>query len=103
MASFHAKKTAAEKSYLSAVCRILVLLQFRASEQEAIKLVRQLLNRVSESVAAEKDLLKELRQMAERLKLIDGHPDQKLSSDQANQILGNENLFIYVFFMYVVQ
>lgn len=103
MASFHAKKTAAGKSYLSAVCRILVLLQFQPSEQEAIKLVRQLLNRVSESVAAEKDLLKELRQMAERLKLIDGHPDQKLSSDQANQILGNENLFIYVFFMYVVQ
>ncbi|KAL2504459.1 ARM repeat superfamily protein [Abeliophyllum distichum] len=88
VASFHAKKTQAEKSYLSAVCRILVLLQFRASEQGAIKLVRQLLNRVSESVAAEKDLLKELWQMAERLKEIDGHPDQKLSSDQTNQILG---------------
>ncbi|XP_022880704.1 uncharacterized protein LOC111397973 [Olea europaea var. sylvestris] len=92
VASFHAKKTAAGKSYLSAVCRILVLLQFQPSEQEAIKLVRQLLNRVSESVAAEKDLLKELRQMAERLKLIDGHPDQKLSSDQANQILGRLEL-----------
>ncbi|CAI9763484.1 unnamed protein product [Fraxinus pennsylvanica] len=94
VASFHAKKTSAEKSYLSAVCRILVLLQFRASEQGAIKLVRQLLNRVSESVAAEKDLLKELRQMAERLKELDGHPDQKLSSDQTNQILGRLELEI---------
>ncbi|KAL3838711.1 hypothetical protein ACJIZ3_023302 [Penstemon smallii] len=87
VASFHAKKTAAEKAYLSALSRILVLLHFRASEQGAVKLMRSLLNRVSVSVAAEKDLLKELRQMAERLQAIDNHPDEKLAPDQKNSIL----------------
>ncbi|KAK6127474.1 hypothetical protein DH2020_038791 [Rehmannia glutinosa] len=49
------------------------------SEQGTIKLMRRILNRVMVSVAAEKDLTKELRQMAERLKAIDRHPDEKLS------------------------
>ncbi|PIN11942.1 Chromosome condensation complex Condensin, subunit G [Handroanthus impetiginosus] len=92
VASFHAKKTAAEKSYLAALCRILVLLDFRVSEQRAIKLMRRILNRVFVSVAAEKDLTKELRQMAERLQAIDRHPDEKLSPDQANLILGRLEL-----------
>ncbi|KAK6127417.1 hypothetical protein DH2020_038838 [Rehmannia glutinosa] len=87
VASFPAKKTAAEKSYLAALCRILVLLQFRVSEQGAIKLMRRILNRVMVSVAAEKDLTKELRQMAERLKAIDRHPDETLSPEQTNLIL----------------
>nr|GMC62438.1 condensin complex subunit 3 [Ipomoea batatas] len=86
--SFRGKKTAAEKSYTSALCKTLVLLRFRSSEQEAVKLMRQLLNLIFESVAAEKELLKDLKQMAERLQALDRLPDQKLSSDQANLILG---------------
>ncbi|CAK9168302.1 unnamed protein product [Ilex paraguariensis] len=87
MAGFHTKKTTAEKSYLSVLSRILVLLHFRSSEQGAIKLLRRLLNRVAESVLAEKELLKELKQMADRLKALDRHPDQELLPDQANLIL----------------
>lgn len=83
------KKAAAEKSYVSALCRILVLFHFRSSEQGAIKLTRRLLNRVAETVAAEKDVVKELKRMAERLKVVDEHPDQDLSLDDANAILGN--------------
>lgn len=64
------------------------MLHFRSSEQEAVKLMRQLLNLIFESVAAEKELLKDLKQMAERLQALDRHPDEKLSSDQANLILG---------------
>lgn len=70
------------------------MLRFRSSEQEAVKLMRQLLNLIFESVAAEKELLKDLKQMAERLQALDRHPDEKLSSDQANLILGNNILLL---------
>lgn len=90
MVTFDAKKrTAAEKAYLSALCRVLVLLQFRASDQGPVKLMRRLLNRLSISLAAEKDLMKELRQMAERLRSIDEHPDEILSTEESYLILGN--------------
>ncbi|KAL1566764.1 condensin complex subunit 3 [Salvia divinorum] len=87
VASFDAKKTAAEKSYVAALCKILVLLQFRVSEQGVIKLMRRILSHASTAAAAEKDLTKELRHMAERLKAIDRNPDEQLSSEQATQIL----------------
>lgn len=82
------KKTAAERSYVSALCRILVLLRFRSSEQGAIKLMRRLLSHVAGSVSAEKDLVKELKRIAEHLKSVDADPDQELLQDEANLILG---------------
>ncbi|CAN4126860.1 unnamed protein product [Withania somnifera] len=90
--SFHAKKTAAEKAYVSALCKTLFLLHFRQTEQGAIKLMRELLSRVT--LLAERELLKELKQMAERLKGLDKSPDQKLSSDEAKLILGKLDLDI---------
>ncbi|XP_021808720.1 condensin complex subunit 3 isoform X2 [Prunus avium] len=92
VATFSTKKTPAEKSYVSALCRILVLLHFRLSEQGAIQLIRRLLIRVAESVSAEKDLFKELRRMADHLKALDRHPDQEMSQDQANLIFGRLEL-----------
>lgn len=56
MVSFPAKKTAAEKAYVSALCKTLFLLHFRPTDQGAVKLMRQLLSRVT--VLAEKELLK---------------------------------------------
>lgn len=90
--SFHLKKTPAERSYISALCRILVSLQFRLSEQGAIKLMRVLLNRVLECISIEKDLLKELKRMSEHLKGVDKHPDKELSQDEANLIFGKNSL-----------
>ncbi|XP_050270046.1 uncharacterized protein LOC126714094 isoform X1 [Quercus robur] len=92
VASFHMKKTAAERSYVLALCKILLLLHFRLSEQGSIKLMRRLLNHVAESVLAEKDLVKELKGMADRLKALDREPEQELSQDQANLILGRLEL-----------
>ncbi|KAA8547693.1 hypothetical protein F0562_004122 [Nyssa sinensis] len=92
VASFHAKKTAATKSYASALCRILVLLHFRLSEQGPIKVMRRLLNCVAESALAEKELAKELKRMAERLRAADRYPDQEFSQDEANLILGRLGL-----------
>ena len=65
-----------------------MLLHFQLSEQGAIKLMRRLLNRVAESAFAEREVVKELKRMAERLKAIDREPDQELSQEQANCILG---------------
>lgn len=89
MASFNSKKTAAEKSYVSALCRILVLLHFRLSEQWAIKFMRRLLVHLLECVSSEKDLVKELKRMAEHLMTVDRQPDQELLPDEVNLILGN--------------
>lgn len=88
VANFRMTKKAAEKSYVSALCRILVQLHFRSSEQGAIKLMRRLLTRVAETIATEKDIVKELKRMAERLKAVDENPDKDLSLDEANVILG---------------
>ncbi|KAI4307664.1 hypothetical protein L6164_030829 [Bauhinia variegata] len=88
VASFHSKKTAAEKSYVSALCRILVLLHFRLSEQGAIKFMRKLLTRVVECVLSEKDIMKELKRMAEHLATVDRQPDQEMLQDEANLNLG---------------
>lgn len=92
------KKTPAERSYVSALCRILVLLHFRLSEQGAIKLMRRLLNRVFESILTEKDLLKELKRMSECLKGLDKHADEEISQDEANLIFGK-----FVYFYKVLQ
>lgn len=82
------KKTPAERSFVSALCRILVLIQFRLSEQGAIKLMRRLLNNIFESVSTERDLVKELKRMSDRLTGLDKHPDEELSQDEANLIFG---------------
>lgn len=95
---FLLKKTAAEKSYISALCKILALLNFRVSEEGPIKLMQQFLNRITESLAAERDIVKELKQLSERLKVIDKNPEEKLSSEQANLILGKG---MFLFFMYL--
>lgn len=97
MASFDAKKTAAEKSYVAALCKTLALLQFRVLEQGVIKLIRRILSRASTAAAAEKDLTKELRHMAERLKAIDKNLDEQLSSEQATHILGKQKIFPSIF------
>ncbi|EPS67472.1 hypothetical protein M569_07302 [Genlisea aurea] len=83
------KKTAAERSYLGSLCRVLVLLEFRVSEQNAVKLLRRILNPVHLTVAADRDVAKELRRMAERLRAVDRTPDEMLSVDQCRIILGN--------------
>ena len=70
------------------MCRILVLLHFRLSEQEAIKLMRRLLACVAASVSTERDLVKELKHMADHLTAVDRHPNEQLLQDQANLIFG---------------
>lgn len=50
--------------------------------------MRRLLVRAAESASFEKDLVKELKQMADRLKAQDQSPDQELSQDELNGILG---------------
>ncbi|KAK9041247.1 hypothetical protein V6N11_016357 [Hibiscus sabdariffa] len=89
---FQAKKTSAEKSYVAALCRILASLHFRSSEQGPVKIMRRLLSSVCESVLGEKDLLKELKRMAERLKGLDLNPDQDLLEDEAKFIFGKLDL-----------
>ncbi|XVF71042.1 hypothetical protein PTKIN_Ptkin12aG0003000 [Pterospermum kingtungense] len=89
---FKTKKTPAEKSYVVALCKILASLHFRLSEQGPVKIMRRLLSRVCECVPGEKDVLKELKQMAERLKGLDEHPDQDLLEDEAKIIFGKLDL-----------
>ncbi|XP_057972406.1 uncharacterized protein LOC131160592 isoform X2 [Malania oleifera] len=88
VASFPLKKTPAEKSYVIALCKILVLLQFRLSEKGAIKLIWRLLIHITESGLAEKETVKELKGMAVRIRAVDRHPDEELSQDLINLILG---------------
>ncbi|XP_068662680.1 uncharacterized protein [Aristolochia californica] len=92
VASFEMKKTAAGKSYISALCKIASLLSFRSSEQVAIRCMRGLLLRMIDSASADKELVKELMQMAARLKTLDEHPDEELSHDQVVLVLGKLEL-----------
>uniref|UniRef100_A0A0D9WP01 Nuclear condensin complex subunit 3 C-terminal domain-containing protein n=1 Tax=Leersia perrieri TaxID=77586 RepID=A0A0D9WP01_9ORYZ len=80
------KKTAAGKAYCLALCKIVVLLRFRQSEQKAMKCMRGLVNALAASAASDKDLLKELTQMASRLRSLDEHPEEELQQDEADGI-----------------
>ncbi|KFK33286.1 hypothetical protein AALP_AA6G355200 [Arabis alpina] len=86
MVSFKGKKTAAEKAYVAALCKILVLLNLKPSEQNLIKLMKKLLCRVAESVCSEKELLKDVKPMLEHLNSLDACPSEELSQDEANSI-----------------
>ncbi|KAI4320278.1 hypothetical protein MLD38_033775 [Melastoma candidum] len=92
VASFTGKRTPAERSYAAALCRILVLLKPNKSEQEAIKLLRRLMNNVVMVVASERDLLKELRRFSEFLGALDRSSDQELSRDRIEAIFGRLGL-----------
>ncbi|XP_076886128.1 uncharacterized protein LOC143535879 [Bidens hawaiensis] len=85
--SFQKKKTAAERTYVSATCKILVSLRFKQTEQVAVKLLRRLINRVTEAVSADKDIIKEMKQMCEHLKACDTSPDEPLQQEQAKLLL----------------
>ncbi|XP_022141514.1 condensin complex subunit 3 isoform X2 [Momordica charantia] len=87
VASFRGKKTPAQKSYVSALCRLLVSLHFRPSEQGAIRLMRRLLCHVIETASSDKDLVKELKRIGEHLTAIDKQPDLEMLQDQAHLIL----------------
>lgn len=54
--------------------------------------MRKLLHHVVECVSSEKDLVKELKHMADRLLTEDSQPDQELLQDEVNLILGNSLL-----------
>lgn len=83
MVSFKAKKTAAEKAYVLALCKTLVLLNLKSSEQNVIRLIKNLLSRVADSAYSEKDLLKEVKLVLEHLKSLDDNPSEELSQDEA--------------------
>ncbi|XP_039845098.1 condensin complex subunit 3-like isoform X2 [Panicum virgatum] len=86
VASCPDKKTAAGKAYALALCKVAVLLRFRQSEQKAIKCMRSLVNSLAASVASDKELMKELAQMAAQLRSLDACPDKELSQDEAEAI-----------------
>ncbi|OMO99227.1 Armadillo-like helical [Corchorus olitorius] len=89
---FQGKKTPAERSYVAALCRILGSIHFQLSEPGPLKIMRRLLSRVCECVLGEKDILKELKQMAKHLQELDKHPDQDLSEDEAKFVFGRLDL-----------
>ncbi|CAL9136566.1 unnamed protein product [Musa textilis] len=86
------KKTSAGKSYIVALCRIAASINFRPSEQHAIKCMRGLLNGMITSVTRDKELVKELNLMAACLRSLDEHPDEGLSEDQSAALFGKLGL-----------
>ncbi|KAK3128880.1 hypothetical protein QOZ80_6BG0467700 [Eleusine coracana subsp. coracana] len=86
------KKTPAGKAYALAMCKVAVLLRFRQSEQKAIKCMRGLVNSLAALVASDKNLVKELAQMAARLKSLDAYPEEELPQDEADAIFNKLGL-----------
>lgn len=67
-----------------------MLLNLGSSDQEPVKLLRSLLNHALVIVAAEKDLVKDMKQFSEHLKALDRHPDQELLQEQADVLFGED-------------
>lgn len=53
--------------------------------------MRGLVNHLAASVASDKELAKELAQMAARLRSLDACPDEELSQDDADVIFSTSN------------
>ncbi|KAM0895550.1 hypothetical protein ACQ4PT_023797 [Festuca glaucescens] len=86
VANCQEKKSAPGKAYAIALCKVAVLLRFRQSEQKAIKCMRGLVSTLAASTSSDKELVKELGQMASRLKSLDESPEEELPQDQAEAI-----------------
>lgn len=56
--------------------------------------MRKLLNRLTECVSSEKDIVKELKRMADHLMTVDRQQDQELLQDDVNLIFGNAIFFL---------
>ncbi|PKA62735.1 hypothetical protein AXF42_Ash018943 [Apostasia shenzhenica] len=85
------KKSSAGKSYISALCRVAILVQFRSVQQEAIKCMRALLSGMMASVSHDKELVRELNRMESRLKSIDMPTEQEVQ-DIFDKLGLDENL-----------
>jgi condensin complex subunit 3 len=68
-----------------------MLLRFRQTEKKAIKCKRGLVSTLADSSASDKDLAKELAQMASRIKSLDECPEEELPQDQADAIFDMSN------------
>ncbi|KAF3786860.1 Condensin complex subunit 3 [Nymphaea thermarum] len=88
----HVKRTAAGKSYILALCRVVVSLRFCPSQQDALKLMRMLLNQMVGYITSDNQVLKDLKSMATHLKTQDEDPNRLLSSDQIKFLLGKLEL-----------
>ncbi|XP_031491341.1 uncharacterized protein LOC116258361 [Nymphaea colorata] len=88
----HVKRTAAGKSYILALCRVVVSLRFCPSQQDALKLMRMLLNQMVGYITSDNQVLKDLKSMATHLKTQDEDPDRLLSSEQIKILLGKLEL-----------
>ncbi|KAK8937759.1 hypothetical protein KSP40_PGU004248 [Platanthera guangdongensis] len=80
------KKSSAGKSYMAALCRISVLIQFKSEDQEAIKCMRGLIHGMISAIPTDKDLVKELSLMAARLRSLDLNPDLEIPQNHAAAI-----------------
>ncbi|CAN6478174.1 unnamed protein product [Victoria cruziana] len=87
-----AKRTAAGKSYILALCRVAVSLRFCPSQKDALKLMRLLLNHMVGYITSDNQILKDLKSMASHLKAQDEDPDTLLSNDQIKFLLGKLEL-----------
>lgn len=57
------------------------------------------MNRIAESAQTERDLLKEMKKMDDRLNALELNPDEEFSQDQAATVLGrNFHLFSRYFY-----
>ncbi|KAJ3699349.1 hypothetical protein LUZ61_003054 [Rhynchospora tenuis] len=81
------EKTAAAKAYVSALCKMLIILRFRASEQKAIKCLRGMINVLICRVYSDRDLVRDLTKMSTVLKMLDECPNEDIPDEEVIALL----------------
>ncbi|KAJ7517851.1 hypothetical protein O6H91_21G042500 [Diphasiastrum complanatum] len=84
---FPSKRSWAGKGYRELLCKVAASLHFRASQQEAIKCMRKLLDHMIDAMKGEKLICKELNAMVNRLKAMDKTPEEGLRDEQVQHLL----------------
>ncbi|XP_078444791.1 ARM repeat superfamily protein [Wolffia australiana] len=83
---FAGKRSAAGRAYAAALCRIVPALKFRSSQQEAIKFMGGLLGPLTQAMKKDKELARELAEMAAELRSLDRTPGEDLPAETAAQL-----------------
>ncbi|KAJ4754088.1 Condensin complex subunit 3 [Rhynchospora pubera] len=81
------EKTAAAKAYISALCKMLIILQFKASEQKAIKCLRGMINVLICRVYSDRDVVRDLTKMSTVLKTLDECPTEDMLDEEVIALL----------------
>ncbi|KAH7286349.1 hypothetical protein KP509_32G002700 [Ceratopteris richardii] len=89
VSGFSTQRSAAAKSYVAMLLKILCSLEFRESEQEVIKCLQKLLANIKDALVGDRQTIKDIESFEARLVRVDKTPQATIADTDLDRILRN--------------